>query len=240
MNTLAEYCTLEVPPPTTIQTHSFPGFQHSEMVSGINNKFRTAILTNPSRLQEIYDLRLTAWEGSSRNDIVNKSLFPKGWKDALDESAIHWVVLDDKDTIIAAARLNIVHSLESLPYHHATAHLHLPSGFPFAFFSRLVVHPQFRKNGLGRALYEERSEFCLENNIIWSMVFINDLHVITMFESEGFRNVGSAQVSYHPSVTPHSVNVFVKENKFEPMQTLKIPSSIPENYLLKHENLLCV
>lgn len=215
MNTLAEYSTLIVPPHTAIHPLSFSALISSEPEPSANGQFRTTILANPERLQEIFDLRLTAWEGSVRNEIANKSLFPDGWKDMLDESAIHWVTLDERDAIVAAARLNIFHSPKAFPYHIATAHLPLPLELPFAFFSRLVVHPQCRKNGLGRALYEERSKFCLENNIPWSLVFINDPHVITMFEKEGFQNPGKALVSYHPSATPHSVNVFAKEYNCE-------------------------
>lgn len=218
MNTLVEYCTHVVSSQTAIHTLPFSDLISSEPGYVTNDKFRTTILANPERLQEIYDLRLTAWEGSARNEIANKSLFPDGWKDALDESAIHWVTLDERDTIIAAARLNIFHSIQSFPYHIATAHLPLPSELPFALFSRLVVHPKFRRNGLGRVLYEARSRFCMGNNISWSLVFINDLHVITMFKSEGFKNIGKALVSYHPSSAPHSVNVFVKEYNYDRFQ----------------------
>lgn len=209
MNTLIECCDPASHAPATIHGTSFPGIMPTVPEWETGNKFQTTELKNPNRLQEIYMLRLTAWEGSARNEIANKILFPNGWYDDLDESAIHWVTVDGYGTIVASARLNIFDSPQASPYFSATHHLVLPSKSTFAFFSRLVVHPKYRKMGLGRALYEARAEFCRKKKIAWSQVFINDPCVIKMFETEGFRNLGQALVSYHPSAAPHAVNVLV-------------------------------
>lgn len=178
------------------------------------NKLLTKILLNSSRLQEIYDLRLEVWENSGSNEFVNRSLFPNGWQDALDETALHWITVNHQNKIVASARLNIFHSLKDSPYYGSIRHLHFPADVPFAFFSRLVVHPQYRQNGLSRQLYEGRTELCRERKIAWSQVFINNPYIISLFEAEGFKNLGKAEVSYHPSSLPHSVNVFIKENQY--------------------------
>jgi len=44
------------------------------------------ILTDKSRLQEIYDLRVEAYEKSPKSKYVNKEIFPKGWVDHLDDN----------------------------------------------------------------------------------------------------------------------------------------------------------
>ncbi len=226
--------------PTAIHDLSFPGILPIQFDLPVGNKFRTSILSEPSRLPEIYELRLIAWERSSRKEVANRTLFPNGWYDDLDESAIHWISVDENDIIVASARLNIFNALERFPYYNAIQHIEMDPKGTFAFFSRLVVHPQFRKNGLGRALYQSRAAYCEEHDISWSQVFINDPHVIAMFESEGFENVGKASVSYHPSVAPHAVNVFVKKNKPRPMQVWNQPCIISGESQLLHEDSVCL
>ena len=179
------------------------------------NKLSTELLIDSTRLQEIYDLRLEVWEHSGESNFVNRKLFPDGWYDDLDETAFHWVTFNDQNKIVAASRLNIFHSLEDSPYYSSMQHLLFPSNVPFAFYSRLVVHPQYRNHGLSRHLYEGRAQFCKEKQIISSQVFINNPFVISLFETEGFKNIGQAEVNYHVSSHPHTVNVFIKEeNQF--------------------------
>jgi len=170
------------------------------------------LLTNGCRLQEIYDLRLNVWEHSRKSDFVNRKLYPNGWYDHLDKSAFHWIVTSNQNKIIASARLNIFNSLEDFPYYLAVKDFLLPEIMPFAFFSRLVVHPHYRQNGLSRKLFMNRTSFCEERGISWSQVFINNPLIIQQFKKSGYKNVGQANVSYHPLADPHPVNVFVKEN----------------------------
>ena len=73
---------------------------------------RAELLTDTWRLHEIYDLRLNAWEHTGKNEFVNRQLYPNGWYDPLDESAFHWVVINDQNKIIASARLNLFYSFE--------------------------------------------------------------------------------------------------------------------------------
>jgi len=172
------------------------------------------LLTDAWRLHEIYDLRLNAWEHSGKNEFVNRQLYPNGWYDQLDGPAFHWVVINEQNKVIASARLNLFHSFEEFPYQQSVKHLLLPNALPFAFFSRLVVHPHYRQNGLSRQLFSSRASFCEEREIKWSQVFINNQLIINQFEKSGYENIGQAQVAYHPSSDPHSVNVFVKEHTY--------------------------
>lgn len=169
------------------------------------------ILSDNRRIQEIGQLRVDVWNGSSRNEIVNRKMFPDGWIDELDEVALHWFITDFENKIIAAARLNIFDNSESCPYYPFIRHLNIPDHFPFAILGRLVVHPEYRGLGLSRSLISERISFCEENNIGWATAFVNDKHVINIMESFDFNKAGDAWVNYHESTKPHKVNVFVRE-----------------------------
>ena len=172
------------------------------------------LLTNKSRLKEIYDLRVNVWEHSGKSKFVNSQLFPNGWTDALDVKALHWTITNDQNEIVAAARLNIFHSANELPYHNSIKHLTLPAAFPFAFYSRLVIDHRYHGNGLSRQLATSRTLYCKENSINWGLVFINNPHIIQLFEKLDFKNIGQADVNYHPSSPTHSVNVLIKNDHY--------------------------
>ena len=175
------------------------------------NPLHAQLLNDKSRLQEIYDLRVNVWE-SEKNDFVNRRLYPNGWQDELDQSAFHWIVSNDQDQIIASARLNIFNSLKDFPYYASVKYLPFPQERPFAFYSRLVVHAQYRQSGLSRKLFNGRKYFCDEKGIHLSQVFINNRQVIGQFEKSGYKNIGQAEVNYHAASRPHSVNVFIKDD----------------------------
>ena len=170
------------------------------------------LLNDPSRLNEIYQLRVDVWEHSGNCEFVNRVLYPNGWSDELDKTALHWVITTEQDEIIAAARLNIFNSLDDFPYYLSMKHLSFPTAVPFAFLSRLVVHPDYRQKGLSRKLASSRMLFCKNKNINWFQVFINNKRIIHLFEKMNYRNIGQANVSYHQFSQPHSVNVFIRQN----------------------------
>lgn len=177
-------------------------------------KLEPELLADKSRLQEIYDLRVEVWEHSGKNQLVNKKLFPKGWHDPLDESGLHWVVNNEEGKIIAAARLNIFNSFEEFPYYPFMQHLPLPTVMPFAFYSRLVIHPEYQRNGFSNKLVHCRMQYCEAHKIPWLQVLINNPHIINLFEKLECQTVGKAMVNYHEFTEPHSVNVFIRENNY--------------------------
>lgn len=179
--------------------------------SGLSNP---QLLTNKSRLTEIYELRVNVWEHSGKSKFVNRQLFPNGWSDALDETALHWTITNDKNEIVAAARLNVFHSPYAFPYHDSMKHLALPDSFPFAFYSRLVIDHRYHGNGLSRQLAMSRIAFCKKSSISCGLVFINNTRILQLFEKLDFRNVGQADVNYHQSSQPHSVNVLIKNDHY--------------------------
>ncbi|HRP31106.1 MAG TPA: GNAT family N-acetyltransferase [Agriterribacter sp.] len=179
-----------------------------------SQRLTTGLLTDASALQDIYDLRLDVWEHSGNTEFVNRQLFPNGWYDNLDSSALHWITSNEEGRIVAAARLNLFDDLTEFPYFNAVEHLPYDGVGRFAFFSRLIVHPKYRSLGLSEQLFDERERFCEENGIHWSQVFINNPYVVRLFEGKGFVNIGKAEVSYHMASVPHAVNVFIKQNRF--------------------------
>lgn len=173
------------------------------------------LLKDKTRLQEIYDLRVDVWENSEKNEFVNRKIFPNGWFDDLDETAYHWVITNNENKIIAAARLNIFDSLETFPYYKFISHLNIPQYTPFGFFSRLVIHKDYQGKGLSIRLDTSRMLFCEAKRVHWLQVLATSERVKNLFEKLNFKIFGQVQVNYHEFTEPHIVNVFIKEYQYD-------------------------
>ncbi len=114
------------------------------------------LLTDKSRLQEIYDLRVLAWENSPDKAYLNRAKFPNGYFDHLEDQSMHFISTNTENKIIGAARLTECNSLDQLPYPGIFKFYEskIPKERPFLFYSRLVIHPDFRKTKL-RILFDE-------------------------------------------------------------------------------------
>ena len=66
----------------------------------MEDNFEPIILKDKSRLQEIYDLRVSAYENSPKSEFVNRQIFPNGLSDFLDkrDKTLHWII-EDKNKI---------------------------------------------------------------------------------------------------------------------------------------------
>lgn len=128
----------------------------------MNINLKPELLTDKSRLQEIYDLRVTAYESSPKSIYVNKEIFPNGWFDELDkvDTSLHWIV-EDNNKIIAAARLVILNNIKDT--NEEFDKFELPTERPFAYWSRLVVHPNYRKTNSMLMLDHIRKQYLLDN-----------------------------------------------------------------------------
>ena len=213
MNSILEFKTSFLSAETDMAVAE-PGTSISTPIFESPRELRTELLVDASRLPEIYDLRLNVWEHSGKNDFVNRKLYPNGWFDELDKSAYHWIVLNGENRIIASARLHLFYSLKDFPYYQEIKKFLLPPVMPFAFYSRLVVDPNYRQNGLSRQLYKGRERFCEERGARWAQVFINNPIILQQFERSGYRNIGQTKITYHASSPAHSVNVLIRENEF--------------------------
>lgn len=173
------------------------------------------LLTDTSRLQEIYDLRVDVWENSEKNNYVNRKLFPNGWFDDLDKTALHWVIINEQNKIIASARLNLFDTLDDYPYYEFIKHLYIPNKTPFGFYSRLVIHPEYQGLGLSIRLDTSRMLYCEAKKICWLQGLATDDRIKNLFEKLKFKIIGQAELNYHEFTQPHLVNVFIKEYQYD-------------------------
>ncbi|MEP1470146.1 MAG: GNAT family N-acetyltransferase [Halieaceae bacterium] len=111
-------------------------------------------------------MRHFCWsQNSSDSSIANKV----DWQDCLDRdpSAVHWVILDGP-RIVASARLNILDDKSQLPYPDVFNAIDVPCK-SFAFYSRLVVDPDYRSRGYSLALDKIRLQYMIDNRINFAL-----------------------------------------------------------------------
>ena len=173
--------------------------------------FEPKLLTDKSRLQEIYKLRVSSWERSSKGATINHQLFPDGWHDELDQTANHWVIINERDEIIASARLNIFNRLEDYPYGVLATELNIHKCTPFGFYGRLVIHPQYQGLNLSAKLIAIRERYCETIYLRWRQALVTNARIKNILLRLNFECKGQIEVNYHNSTQPHLVDVFIKE-----------------------------
>lgn len=173
------------------------------------------LLTDKSRLKEIYDLRVTAWEHSGKDGIINHQLFPDGWYDELDAEADHWIITNDEDKIIAAARLNIFTDLDKFPYRSSLKNVTITHKTPLGFYGRLVVHPEYLGLDLSVKLVSARIAYCEMRKIPLLEALVTRNRIKNILLKLDFKIIDQIEVNYHELTPPHIVNVFAKEYHYE-------------------------
>ncbi len=105
--------------------------------------------------KEIGIFRRKVWEIEK---VFDATAFPEeSWLDDLDESAIHWIVFDEKE-IIASARLGIYSSYEETPYMKLMMPYKSLLKLPIASLNRLVVQKNYRGMHIAQLLDGARVE----------------------------------------------------------------------------------
>ena len=155
--------------------------------------FTPTLLTDKTRLQEIYDLRVLSWENSEQKEYVNKHYFPNGWFDKLDDDAYHFII-EDNCKIIASSRICIVNDINEIEENFSQ--FSLPNQRPLAFFSRLVVHPNYRGKNISKLMDEIRLNFIKTNNIYFSIAYSNVPQRIESLSNYGFMELGEMYHTY--------------------------------------------
>ncbi|HVW99909.1 MAG TPA: hypothetical protein VHA52_05685 [Candidatus Babeliaceae bacterium] len=158
-----------------------------------------SLLKDKSRLQEIYDLRVIAWERSSRKGVITKDKWPNGWHEEIDHEAFNFIIENDSGRIIASARISIHEQLDELPYPSAFQNFSLPEARPFAFYSRLVVHPDFRSHLLYKELDGARIALLEEKRIPFAIVTCPHKRLKSLMEA-GFEILGKTWVDFYGTV----------------------------------------
>jgi hypothetical protein len=152
------------------------------------------LLNRKERMQEIYDLRVLAHENSPNKSFINRTIFPSGYSDNIDtlNETYHWIVEHD-NKIIASQRIAIVREIELLDkeFHSIEA----LSETPFAYWGRIVVHPDFRKTNAMRLLERAGKKFILENPWINFSMCCAVPEKVKALEILGFRKAG--MINFH-------------------------------------------
>lgn len=151
--------------------------------------FEPYLLKDKTRLPEIFMLRVDAWENSPRSHVINSEKYPNGFFDNLEVTGLHWVAENEQGQIIAAARGNVLHSFDELPYPGIVKGFDLPDDRPFFFYSRLVVNSDYRKNGLANKLDVLRINYQKENDINFGIVTATDKRIGAL-KKMGFISLG--------------------------------------------------
>jgi hypothetical protein len=151
------------------------------------------LLTDKSRLQEIYDLRVAAWENSERSQSINSSVLPTGWAEEIDKEAYHFVIFDQDDRIAASARVSLHQNISELPYPSAFEIFDLPIHRPFAFYSRLVVSPDYRSSFFLKKLDLIRIQFLKQNQIPFAIATCTEKRLKSI-QTLGFEILGKTSI----------------------------------------------
>lgn len=156
--------------------------------------YNPKLLEDKSKLDDIYMFRVFCWENSEQKEFINSKYFPNGWKDKFDENAVHWIVESNKE-IIASSRVCILDNVNEIEEDFSK--FLLPKNIPFAFFSRLVVHPSFRGNGISNLMDYERLKFIKHHNISFTLASVeSDIGRKNKLISLGFEELGTFKHQY--------------------------------------------
>lgn len=173
------------------------------------------ILTGKTRLQEIYNLRVIAYENSPQSNSVNRKIYPNGWSDHLDEleNTIHWIVIDD-GKIIASARLAILKNL--VETNEELGSFGLTDNVSFAYWSRLVVHPDYRRTRTMMRLDAARKEY-IDNNkqIKFALSCVIDARAKSLLRL-GFEYKGTVPYNWGGGNRLDKLNLFVYQSPMTP------------------------
>ena len=162
------------------------------------------IVTDPDLLNQVGQLRIIAWQAEGelpyfapRNGI---------WLDDHDSHGIIWAVKSE-GTLIASARLCIHARLADLPDPDCYDGIHASIQLPVASLTRLVVHPDYRRQGLAALLDSTRLAHA---QAAGCKSVVSATHVqsrIKQLLAAGFQNHG---IAADASVDGQSTFVFIK------------------------------
>lgn len=124
-----------------------------------------SVLTDTSRLNEIYKLRVEAWEASLSSNIINHNKYPEGFTDEFDNDSIHLIATyTDSNTIMSACRVTFFENLNSYPYIGIEKKGQFPTS-NFSLIGRGVRDINFRFKRLQYDFVSLALDICRKNQI---------------------------------------------------------------------------
>jgi len=163
----------------------------------MSNYTKPFILTDLSRLKELYKFRVFAWENSPGHASINSSLCPDGYYDHREEKSIH-IIATAEDRIVGSARLTICHSLEEIPAIFKTYENLIPPTRPFLFYSRMAVHPDYRKTSLRKELDDFRVKTHADLQIPFGLINTNQKRLRQLADYD-VKTLGTIQQQLIPN-----------------------------------------
>jgi hypothetical protein len=149
-----------------------------------------SLLTDKTRLQEIYDLRLKAYEQSPYSKYINRQKYSSGFFDRLDSfDTTHHYIIEEDNKIIGSTRITVINNLAELQEN--LQDLNLPQTRPFAFCSRTVVDPNFRSIEALSKLDQATMQFINSDpSIKFALCYLPSKR-IKAAEKLGFQQIGT-------------------------------------------------
>ena len=174
-------------------------------------KLQIRLLEDCSRLPELYEFRVRAWENSPSKNMVNRTLFPNGLFDAADERSLIWYMTNEQDEFIATARLTyLYHPQQFDEIRLDPNNLAIPPVRPIGLFSKLAVDSNFRGRGIARRLDQIRIQQLQADGIPFALGTVNNKRMPRL-ESLGFRRIGIMDAQPSPKGAKGITNLMLLE-----------------------------
>ncbi len=126
-------------------------------------------------------LRVLAWQSQAEVTVQEG----RGWRNAHDDDAHHWVVCADDhaavDQVVAAIRMTLHPDIDALPDADVYRDV-LPSNFPVpvASYNRMVVDPAHRRRGLSTVL----DAVCIEHaRLVGAAIIVVSTAALTLSDT---------------------------------------------------------
>ncbi len=192
------------------------------MTSYTSRYSNPAVLTDFSRLDEIYKLRVFAWENSPGKKQLNSTQYAHGFRDNLEEKSVHYISVDKNNRIIGSARLTLCMRIDDLPYPDLFKkhEQKMPPKRPFLLYSRLVIHPDFRKKGLRKEFDLVRIRKQLDMNIPFGLVVAKPKRLLQIIPY-GYKALGETHKTFDYNNPLESRNALILN-----LDEIKIPIDI--------------
>lgn len=146
---------------------------------------------NPDLLNDIVKLRLEIWKGQGIDlKKIGHVL------DRVDDDAYHIVCFQDH-RLVAAGRVSLHQTGQSMPDFNNFSPWITEDDFPAAFLNRLIVHRQFRGQGIAKEIDKARLKFVADNAI--NKVFVEATGSrVKWLKTIGFKILGESQDRRYP------------------------------------------
>lgn len=154
----------------------------------MQENFKPFLVQDQETLNQIlYKLRIETWLAMG---VFKEGEFkPEDFVDEHDNHAYHWAIKKD-NKVIAAARMCVHNSLQELPDSECYKSITSEMKSPIASFNRLIVTPEYQRNGLGRSLDSSRINEALERNCKTILISATQATRVNSLLAQGFTIIG--------------------------------------------------